>query len=188
MKLIVGLGNPGEEYSLTRHNIGFMVVREMASASDVKLKLNRRFKAITGKGVIQEESYYLAMPQTFMNLSGPSVRSIINWLKLDLSELLVIVDDVAFPFGKIRIRAKGSDAGHKGMRSLIDCLGTNDFSRIRIGVLGRKHIGNFSRYVLGRFSRKEQKALPEVLNHAAQACECWTREGVESTMNKYNGG
>lgn len=188
MKLIVGLGNPGEDYNLTRHNIGFMVVREMASASDVKLKLNRRFKAITGEGIIRGENCYLAMPQTFMNLSGFSVRSIINWLKLDLSELLAIVDDVAFPFGKIRIRAKGSDAGHKGMRSLIDCLGTSDFPRIRIGILGRKHIGNFSSYVLSKFTRKEQKALPEVLNHATQACECWTREGVESAMNKYNGG
>ena len=188
MKLIVGLGNPGEEYSLTRHNVGFMAVREIAALNDIKLKLNRRFKAITGEGVIKGENCYLAMPQTFMNLSGHSVRQIVKWLKLDLSELLVILDDIALALGTIRIKAKGSDAGHKGMRSLIGCLGVSDFSRLRVGILGRKNIGDCSRYVLNRFSRKEQKMLPEILNRASEASACWIKEGVERAMNKYNGG
>lgn len=188
MKLIVGLGNPGREYNLTRHNVGFMVVEEVASLNDIKLKLNKRFKAVTGEGLIGGESCYLVMPQTFMNLSGHAVRSIMNWLKSDMNELLVIIDDIALVFGRIRIRARGSDAGHKGMRSLIDCLGADDFSRIRVGILGRKNIDDCSRYVLNRFTRKEQKALPDVLNRASRACECWIKEGVEESMNKYNGG
>lgn len=188
MKLIVGLGNPGEEYSRTRHNVGFMVIRELAALNDIKLKLNRRFKAVTGEGIVKGENCYLAMPQTFMNLSGHPVRQIIKWLKLDLSDLLVILDDMALVFGTIRIKAKGSDAGHKGMRSLIDCLGASDFPRIRVGILGRKNIGDYSRYVLNRFSRKEQKVLPEILSRASEASACWVKEGVEAAMNKYNGG
>ena len=187
MKLIVGLGNPGTKYSLTRHNMGFMVVEEMARLNNIKFRLNRRFKSFTGEGRIGgAEACYLAKPQQFMNLSGHSVRSIVNWLNIELDRVLLIVDDIALPFGQIRIRSKGSDGGHKGLRSAIDCLGMDEFSRMRVGIMGRKIVRDCPRYVLSRFTRREQKALPGILREASQACECWAREGVDVTMNRYN--
>lgn len=186
MKLIVGLGTPGEEYRLTRHNLGFMLVKEAARSNSINFRLNKRFKALTGEGLIAGERSYLAMPQTLMNLSGHSVRLIVNWLKIDLGGILVVIDDIALPFGKIRMRPKGGDAGHRGMRSVIDCLGTNGFSRMRIGIMGGRPIKNHPRYVLNRFTRKEQKTLPDILQLASQACECWVREGVNTAMNQYN--
>lgn len=186
MKLIVGLGNPGEKYRLTRHNIGFLILEEFAKLNNIKFKPYRRFNSLTAEGLIEEEGFYLAMPQTFMNLSGHPVRSIVNWLRVGLTEMLLIVDDIALPFGNIRIRPKGSDAGHKGLRSVIDCLGTNEFSRMRIGIMGRKNIKDCTRYVLDRFTKKEQKELPDILKRSSQACECWMREGVSMAMNRYN--
>lgn len=186
MKLIVGLGNPGEQYSLTRHNAGFMVVEEFAGQNSVKFKLNRRFQAFTAEGLVEKERCYFALPQTFMNLSGHSVRSIVNWLKIGLDEILLIIDDIALPFGNIRIKTKGSDAGHKGLRSVITCFGTGDFSRMRIGIMGLKDVKDCHKYVLSEFTKKEQKLLPGILKTSAQACECWVKEGVVSAMNKYN--
>jgi len=188
MKLIVGLGNPGKEYKLTRHNMGFMVVEQLAEECGVKFRKHRRFKGMAGEGMIGEEKITLLMPQTFMNLSGHSVRSIINWLKIELDNILLVVDDVALPFGAIRIRPKGSGTGHKGMRSVIDCLGTGDFPRMRIGIMGRSQIKDCSRYVLDSFTKKEKKALPEILNRSSQACESWLKEGIGRAMNKFNGG
>ena len=186
MKLIVGLGNPGKEYSLTRHNAGFMVVEELAGLHSVKFRVNKRFKALTGEGLIGGERSYLAMPQTFMNLSGHSVRLIVNWLKVDLEDILLIIDDIALPFGSMRIRPKGTHAGHKGLRSVIDCMGTDEFSRMRIGIAGSRTIRDRSRYVLDRFTKREQKALPDILQRSSQACEYWVREGVAAAMNRYN--
>ena len=186
MKLIAGLGNPGPEYELTRHNVGFMTIKELAELNNIKLKPNRRFKAITGEGLIDGKRCYLAMPQTFMNLSGHSVRSIINWLKLELSEIMLIVDDIALPFGSIRMRPKGSDAGHNGLGSVITCLGSDDFSRMRIGIMGRDHIKDCSRYVLARFTKREQKALPDILERSSRACMCWAKEDMNMAMNKFN--
>lgn len=186
MKLIVGLGNPGKEYNLTRHNVGFMVLETLARQNDIRFKRNKRFKALAGEGIVGRENCYLAMPQTFMNLSGHSVRSIVNWLKVDINEMLLIIDDIALPFGSIRIRPKGSDAGHKGMRSVIDCLGTGEFSRMRIGIRNREDIKDLVGYVLDKFTRKEQKVLPHVLERASLACEQWIKEGITATMNNFN--
>ncbi len=186
MKLIVGLGNPGKQYRLTRHNIGFMIVEEMARLNSIKLRLNRRFKALTGEGIIGDGNCYLAMPQTLMNLSGNSVRLIVNWLRIDLDKILLIIDDIAFSFGDVRIRRKGSDAGHKGLGSIIDCLGSEEFSRMRVGIMGRKVVKDYSLYVLDRFTTREQKALPGILDRACKVCECWVREGIDAAMNKYN--
>lgn len=186
MKLIVGLGNPGKEYSITRHNIGFMVVEQLAKENGIKFKSSRRFKAITGEGLIEKENCYLAMPQTFMNLSGHSVRSIVNWLKIGLDDILLIVDDIALPFGTIRIRPKGSDAGHKGLRSVITCLGANEFSRMRVGIMGTGNMKDCSIYVLSGFTKREQKGLSDILKRSSLACECWAKEGVDATMNRYN--
>ncbi|MFC1624650.1 aminoacyl-tRNA hydrolase, partial [Candidatus Omnitrophota bacterium] len=143
MKLIVGLGNPGKEYTLTRHNVGFMVVEELARENRIEFGARHRFKARTTVGKIGGEDCCLAMPQTFMNLSGSSVRSIANFFKIKLDEILLIMDDIALPFGKVRIKPKGSSAGHKGLRSVIDCLGTEGLPRIRIGIMGRKNIKDY---------------------------------------------
>lgn len=186
MKLIVGLGNPGKEYKLTRHNMGFMVVEQLAKLNNLKFKFRNRFKAYTAEGLIEGERIYLAMPQTFMNLSGHSVRSVANWLKIELSEMLVVIDDIAFPFGTTKIKARGSDAGHNGLRSAIDCLGTSEFSRIRIGILGRKIVRDRSQYVLSRFTKTEQKALPGIVSRATEVCECWIKQGINVAMNRFN--
>jgi len=186
MKLIIGLGNPGREYTFTRHNIGFMVMEELAMANSIKWRSNRRFKILKGEGKIERVPSYLAMPQTFMNLSGNSVRPLVNWLKIDLKNILVIIDDVALPFGQIRLRPKGSDAGHKGLRSIIDCLGTNEFARMRIGIMGKDTARDLTKYVLTGFTKKEQKVLPDILKRSSQACECWVKEGIAKAMNQYN--
>lgn len=186
MKLIVGLGNPGEEYRLTRHNIGFSVLEEFSRVNNIKLKVNKRFNALAGEGAIGKEKTFLAMPQTFMNLSGRSVRTILNWLKIDAHNMFVIADDIALPFGAIRIRPKGSSGGHNGLNSIIDSISTQEFPRMRLGILGRKNIKGLSNYVLGKFTKAEQKDLSEVLSRASQACEYWIRDGVEAAMNTFN--
>ena len=186
MKLIVGLGNPGPEYALTRHNIGFLVLEELARAKGIKFKKNGRFNALVSEGIIKREKVFLAMPQTFMNLSGNSVRLMFNWLKIGSEDMFVVVDDIALPFGSIRIRPEGSSGGHNGLNSVIDSIGCQEFPRMRIGILGRKNVKGLSNYVLARFTKTEQKGLPEILRTASQACECWIREGVNATMNRFN--
>ncbi|MCX5687837.1 MAG: aminoacyl-tRNA hydrolase [Candidatus Omnitrophica bacterium] len=177
MKLIVGLGNPGAEYALTRHNAGFLVLENFARANNIKFKINKRFNALVGEGVIGREKAFLAMPQTFMNLSGNSVRPILNWLKIETD---------ALPFGAIRIKPKGSSGGHNGLNSIIDSISTHEFSRMRLGILGRKNIKVLSNYVLDKFTKTEQKSLPDILDSASQACEYWIDQGVNAAMNKFN--
>ena len=186
MKLIIGLGNPGDEYKLTRHNMGFLVLEEFAKANSIKVKTNRHFNAVTGEGVLGGEDIYLAMPQTFLNLSGHSVKLMLNWFKIDAKDMFVVVDDVALAFSSLRIRPKGSSGGHKGLRSIIDSTGTQEFSRMRMGILGRKNIRDLSSYVLDRFTKAELKKIPEILDTASQACGCWIREGANTAMNKFN--
>lgn len=186
MKLIIGLGNPGKEYNCTRHNLGFMVLAELAERHHIALKQRRRFKAISGEGIIEGHNCYIAMPQTYMNLSGHSVRSIVKWLNIELKDMLLVVDDVALPLGDIRMRPKGSDAGHKGLRSVMDCLASDEFPRLRVGIMSKKGVADLSVYVLDRLTKKEQKVLPEILKRAASACESWVKEGINAAMNQYN--
>jgi PTH1 family peptidyl-tRNA hydrolase len=186
MKLIVGLGNPGAKYALTRHNIGFLVLDEFARANGIKFKINKSFNALVSEGIIGREKVRLAMPQTFMNLSGDSVRRMLSWLKIETDDMFVVMDDIALPFGSIRIRPKGSSGGHNGLNSIIDSIGGQEFPRMRIGILGRRNVKDLSNYVLARFTKPEQKDLPEILKTASQACECWVREGVNAAMNKFN--
>jgi len=186
MKLIVGLGNPGAKYALTRHNTGFLVLENFARTNNIKFKINRRFNALVGEGVVGGEKAFLAMPQTFMNLSGNSVRPILNWLKIETDNMFVVVDDIALPFGAIRIKPKGSSGGHNGLNSIIDSISTHEFPRMRLGILGRKSVKDLSNYVLDKFTKAEQKSLPETLDSASQACECWVGQGVNVAMNKFN--
>jgi peptidyl-tRNA hydrolase, PTH1 family len=186
VKLIIGLGNPGAEYTLTRHNAGFLVLEEFARANGVKFRMNRRFSALVGESAIGKEKIFLAMPQTFMNLSGNSVRSMLSWLKVEADSMFVVMDDIALPFGAIRIKPKGSSGGHNGLNSIIDSIGTQEFPRMRIGILGRKNVRDLSSYVLDKFTKLEQKNLPGILEAGRMACECWVKEGVDTAMNKFN--
>ncbi|HBQ26757.1 MAG TPA: aminoacyl-tRNA hydrolase [Syntrophomonas sp.] len=183
MKVIVGLGNPGRKYSDTRHNIGFRVLEEIARRSSIE-KEESRFNAIIGHIRIGGEKVLLVKPLTYMNLSGKTVQPLARWFKLNLSDLIIIYDDMDLPPGALRLRAQGGSGGHKGMASIIERLGTQEFARIRIGI-GRPN-NEAINWVLGRFSPSEQKLMEEVISQAVAAVECWIKQGIDQAMNEYN--
>lgn len=186
MKLIVGLGNPGREYAATRHNAGFLVIDCLAH--ELGLSVGKKLlRSLTGQGQINGEKVVLAKPQTYMNLSGESVGALLRWYKLTTSDLIVIYDDLDLPPGKLRIRGGGGSGGHKGMQSVIEALGTEDFTRVRIGI-GRPRAPEFDPvdYVLSGFSEEEAGEMKEVLAQAVEAVLCIVRDGVERAMNLYN--
>ena len=183
MKVIVGLGNPGRKYSEPRHNIGYRVLEEIARRSSIE-KEESRFDAIIGHIRIGGEKVFLVKPLTYMNLSGKAVQPLMRWFKLDLSDLIVIYDDMDLPPGTLRLRAQGGSGGHKGMASIIERLGSQEFARIRIGI-GRPDDEAID-WVLGKFSPTEQKLMEEVIGQAAAAVECWVKQGIERAMNEYN--
>jgi PTH1 family peptidyl-tRNA hydrolase len=185
MKIIVGLGNPTAQYAGTRHNVGFSVILELAEAYNIKVD-TRKHKALIGKGSIHGEKVILAMPQTYMNLSGESVRELLDYYKCDAGDLLVIYDDIDLAVGKLRLRSKGSAGGHNGIKNIIAHTGTQEFDRIRVGV-GQKPKGwDLADYVLGRFSAEEQPIIREGTKRACDAVACIIESGIEAAMNQYN--
>lgn len=185
MKIIVGLGNPTSQYAGTRHNVGFSVILEIADTYDIKVD-TKKHKALIGKGVIGGEKVILAMPQTYMNLSGESVRELLDYYKCDNQDLLVIYDDIDLDVGKLRLRAKGSAGGHNGIKNIIAHIGTQEFDRIRVGV-GHKPKGwDLADYVLGRFQKEEQPLIREGAKNACKAAACIIDSGIEAAMNKFN--
>lgn len=185
MKIIVGLGNPTREYEGTRHNVGFSVVYNIADEYGIRVD-TKKHKALIGKGIIGGEKVILAMPQTYMNLSGESVRELMDFYKCDTDELIVIYDDISLDVGKLRIRAKGSAGGHNGIKNIIQHLGTDSFYRIKVGV-GEKPSGmDLADYVLGRFSKAEQQLMREAAERATRAVETIISEDIQSAMNKFN--
>ena len=184
--LIIGLGNPGREYRETRHNVGFMLLDQLT------VKLNARFtrlqsRALVASAIYQERKIILAKPQTFMNLSGQSVQGLIHFYKLPLENLLIAHDDLDLPVGTIRIRPDGGSAGQKGMSSTIERLGTDEFPRLRLGI-GRPPGQMLAPdYVLQDFSHADQTIISETLNRAVEAALTWVTDGLDATMNKYNG-
>lgn len=184
--IIVGLGNPEQKYAGTRHNIGFSAVTALADANHISID-TRKHKAMIGKGVIAGHKVILAMPLTYMNLSGESVRELVDYYKIDpAEELIVIYDDIALPPGKLRVRPKGSAGGHNGIKNIIAHLGGQEFPRIRIGV-GEKPKGwDLVDYVLGRFPKEEEPTIREALEKACSACEVIMNEDVETAMNQFN--
>ena len=189
MKLIVGLGNPGREYRDTRHNVGFMVVDEIARRHGIdwasgpsqitETLIGKRFGA---------EPMMLAKPLTYMNNSGDSVAGLVRYFNVAHDELFVVVDEAALPFGKLRARARGSAGGHNGLKSIIERLGTTDFSRLRLGVGrgdGRRDLAD---HVLARFERSEQTELETLITRAADAAEMFAAEGISKVMNAFNPG
>jgi len=183
--LIVGLGNPGREYRNSRHNIGFMVLDQLAGKMDTsfsKMKMNALMTAVRYKG----QRIILLKPQTFMNLSGKAAASFIRFYKLPLENLLVVYDDVDLPFQNLRMRPNGGDAGQKGVRSIIKELGTKDFPRLRIGINRPPGRMSVSSYVLLNFSDQEVETLPFVLDQAADAILAFVELGLNQAMTTYN--
>ena len=184
--LIVGLGNPGRDYSNTRHNIGFMAVDAFANSIQTKL-LKVQNKALVGLGKIEGRGIVLAKPQTYMNLSGQAIVGLLNFYKIPQSNLLVIHDDIDLPFGTIRIRPKGGSAGQRGVGSTIEKLGNQDFARMRLGV-GRPPGQMDARdYVLQRFSKADEEFLRIFLEKSCEAIKEFVVNGLDAAMNRYNG-
>ena len=187
MYIIVGLGNPGRQYENTRHNIGFDVI-EMLAQQDHIAVLEKKHKAIIGKGFVEGQKCILAKPQTFMNLSGESVRQLLDYYKVDeKSELIVISDDVSLDVGQIRIRKKGSAGGHNGLKNIIAHLGHDTFTRVKMGV-GEKPQGyDLADYVLGHFTDQERKVMDEAAQRAADAIRTSIVRGPDAAMNEFKG-
>jgi PTH1 family peptidyl-tRNA hydrolase len=186
MFIIVGLGNPGKDYKNTRHNIGFDVIDVIAEKHNISV-IEKKHKAIIGKGVINGYKVVLVKPQTYMNLSGESVREIVEYYKVDPTEELIIVsDDISLDVGKIRIRKKGSAGGHNGLKSIIGLLGTDQFMRVKMGV-GEKPKGyDLADYVLGHFTGDERKIMDEAANSAQEAICMMLQGDVDAAMNRFN--
>ncbi|MGH9799296.1 MAG: aminoacyl-tRNA hydrolase [Blastocatellia bacterium] len=187
MWLIVGLGNPGPKYEWTRHNCGFMVIEELArrAGRDVRTP---ECQSLTARAIIGGESVLLVKPQTFMNLSGSAVAALKQKHEVaDAANVLVVSDDLALPFGRLRIRPKGSAGGQNGLKSVIAKLGTQDFPRIRLGIVPESHpISNASDFVLSDFPKKDRDALAEMVALAADAIEVILTKGIAEAMSKYN--
>ncbi len=186
MKLIIGLGNPGRIYTESRHNAGFSVIKALSKIYKVPLKKDNTF-SLSGKSRIRAESLIFALPLTFMNLSGIAVNALIKKYKIDLENLLVVCDDLDLSFGVIKIRPSGSSAGHRGLRSIIDSLGSQEFSRLRIGI-GRPLQNNTdaASFVLSPFTKKEKKEIKEIIGLACDCCRVWARKGITESMNMFN--
>jgi len=186
MYIIAGLGNPTYQYAKTRHNMGFEVIEELAERNGISLDQNR-YKGVCGHGVIAGKKVILLQPLTFMNLSGESIRDAVNYYKIDpQQELIVVYDDISLEVGQLRIRAKGSAGGHNGIKSVICCLGTDLFKRIKVGV-GNKPTGwDLADYVLSHFNEEDRKKADEGITLAAKAVEFILQNGMEAAMNQYN--
>ncbi len=185
MYVIVGLGNPGRKYSVTRHNIGFEVVDEFARQHKIKMT-KVKFKAVIGEGNYGGEKVLLVKPQTYMNLSGESVMKIMDYYNLPIENLIVVYDDIDIDPGKMRIRKKGSGGSHNGMKNIIYLLKQDIFPRVRIGV-GKPQNGQpLADYVLGRFSKDDQNLLVPVVRDAVSAMEVMIKDDVDLAMNRYN--
>lgn len=186
MKLVVGLGNPGIEYQFTLHNYGFLAVDRIAERYGAQIG-NRRCRALTGKAEIGDDEVLLAKPETFMNLSGLSVRELVSEYEIEPSrDLIVIYDDLDLPFGTLRVRKSGGAGGHHGMESIIGALKTQEFARVRLGISPEREIGDGAKYVLSQFKKAQYPVVDEMLDTAADAVTSFLIEGPEAAMNKFN--
>lgn len=187
MKLIVGLGNPGLLYRSTRHNIGSTIVVSFARSHGVVLKIERETRSSAGRFKIGHQTILLAVPRTYMNVSGQAVAALLNKYKIDVNDLLVICDDVDLDFSRLRVRPRGSSGGHRGLQSIIAAVKSQDFCRLRVGI-GRPaaHSRDVSDYVLSVFGKSEKKILEEVIRNACACCQMWVEKGATEAMNVFN--
>ncbi len=186
MKAIIGLGNPGRDYSNTRHNVGFEVINKLAY--DYNIDMNReKFRAVTGEGHIGSEKVILIQPLTFMNLSGESVREFVSFYKLEPEDIIVVCDDINLPVGGIRIRTKGSDGGQKGLRSIMYQLGYDNFTRVRVGIGQKPDKWDLAKYVLSKFTEEEHDGIIKGITDAGDAVAMIVRQNdAAEAMNRYN--
>lgn len=186
MYLIVGLGNPGREYEMTRHNIGFSAIDYIADKYGCRVK-KLKFKALYGEASIGGEKVFLIKPQTYMNLSGDSVIEFVRFYKIPVENIIVISDDIALAAGRIRVRAKGSAGGHNGLKSIIYQLSSDSFPRIRIGVGDKGEGRDLAAHVLGRFPKEQIPIMETAIKNTCAAAEEIIKKDVSSAMNKFNG-
>lgn len=183
--LIVGLGNPGERYQNTRHNLGFMLVDKLARQFNAQVKRSE-CRALIGQASFENKTIEMVKPQTYMNLSGESVGCLLKKENRSTKNLIVVTDDLALPLGKIRLRARGSAGGHNGLKSLIECLQTDEFIRLRIGIQPEHPISDAKRFVLDRFSNDDSEIVEKILEQSAEAIRAVLTDGAEKAMAKYN--
>ena len=181
-RLLVGLGNPGREYAGTRHNVGFAILDRIAAAAGVRFRANRKWQADTAL----DGDVWLCKPQTYMNLSGEAVSCLIAKPERSIEKLIVISDDLALPFGTIRIRPRGSHGGQNGLRSIVDRLKTQEFIRLRIGIGPEHEVRDAANFVLDRFTKAEAETLDKILDESADAASAIVSDGVEAAMARFN--
>jgi len=186
MKLIVGLGNPGTTYIDSRHNIGFSIVKALARDYRVTLKNDSGTFSLSRKVKIEGQNAILAVPLTFMNLSGMATATLVKKYKIGLDNLLVICDDLDLEFGRLKIRGSGSSAGHRGLQSIIDSLGSQGFARLRIGIGRPGQDLDAANFVLSPFTKKEKEKLKDIIEKAVECCRVWTKDGITKSMNIFN--
>ena len=186
MRIIVGLGNPGEKYSHTRHNVGFDVIDILSQKLNIPVK-KLKCRATIGEGILNEEKIVLIKPQTFMNLSGLTVSDALSWYKVEPKDMLLIVDDIDLPFGQVRLRAKGGPGTHNGLRHIVQCTGTGDFPRVRVGVGAPPPEWDLADWVLSKYADEEARKIAfDAYMLAADAALCWAEHGIDLAMNRYN--
>ena len=186
MRAIVGLGNPGDQYTHTRHNAGFDVIDILSQKLDVPVK-KLKCRATVGETFLGGEKLVLIKPQTFMNLSGLTVVDALSWYKIEPKDMLLIVDDIDLPFGQVRLRAKGGSGTHNGLRHIVQCTGTGDFPRVRIGMGAPPPEWDLADWVLGKFQDEAaRKTAFDAYMLAAEAALCWAEHGIDLAMNRYN--
>ena len=183
--LVVGLGNPGPEYAKTRHNLGFMLIDLLAADLQTQVK-RTECRSMIGRAEFDNQLVELAKPQTFMNLSGEAVSCLVAKEDRAVERLIVISDDLALPFGTIRVRPKGTHGGQNGLRSIISCLGTQEFTRVRIGIQPEHPVSDASRFVLESFAKGDSKTLEKVLDESADAVRTIITDGVDAAMARFN--
>lgn len=185
MKVIVGLGNPGSEYSDTRHNVGFMTIDALAQRLNVN-NWRSKFSALVAETKVGDEKVILVKPQTYMNLSGNSVGEIMRWYKVNSTDIIAIYDDMDFPVGSAKLRKNGSSGGHRGVESLLVNIGKEDFARVRIGIGRPAPNWTVVDHVLAKFSLDDQKEIDEIVKKVLPAIECIATQGIEKAMSRYN--
>jgi PTH1 family peptidyl-tRNA hydrolase len=186
LRLIIGLGNPGEKYRRTRHNVGFMVVDAMAAEATVP-RWYEEADALVAEAELGGQEILLVKPQTFMNRSGLAVAQLVEAQAAGVSDMLVIVDDVALELGTLRIRERGGHGGHNGLRSIIECLGSEEFPRLRVGIKRGEPQGDLADYVLAPFPEEDVLVVQEVVGYAVEAADCLVQDGTGAAMSRYNG-
>jgi len=185
MHCIVGLGNPEPRYSLTRHNIGFLIADKLALSQGITFKKGKGEFLFSG-GCIGDENVLIVKPITYMNRSGIAVQQVLHYYKIPINNIIIVLDDIDLPFGTFRLRPRGSTAGNRGMRSIVRNIGSEEIPRFRFGIRNREKIANPSAYVLSNFTRRERMHLPDLLTKAEKAVETWVTEGINRSMNRYN--